>query len=130
MSMPRITIGYAVLLILLGVGTYMAAVLGLTGSNASVTALIPAFAGVPFLILGAVSLANDSLRKHMMHAAAALALLLALAGLGMGIKGAAGGFERPLATVAQLVMGLLSAGFVFLCVKSFRDARKARQAAA
>lgn len=134
MSMPRITITYAVLLILLGVGTYGAAVAGWTNSNPSVTALIPAFAGIPFLIFGVLSITMPNARKHLMHAAAALSLLLALAGLGMGIKSLVGaGFvpanlTRPLATAAQLAMGVFSVGFLVRCIKSFRDARKAREA--
>ncbi len=125
--MGKVTLGYGTALILLGVVFYGIAALGLVSANASVTALIPSFIGVPFIILGGLATANVA-RKHVMHAAAALALLVGLMGLYMGIKGIVGGLERPLAVVAQLIMAALSAGFVGLCVKSFIEARKARTA--
>ena len=60
--MPKITIGLGILLILLGLGGYF-------GTDAkSFTALIPAFVGVPLLLLGCLAL-KDNLRKHAMHAA-------------------------------------------------------------
>ena len=37
---------------------------------------------------------------------------------------------RPAAVISQSIMGALTAVFVALCVKSFIDARKARQAGA
>lgn len=142
MPMPLITVGYAVSLILLGVGAFFIALSG-GGTNATtaptavakITALIPAFAAVPFLLFGGISLAKPSLRKHLMHAAAGLALLLVLGGLGMSLpKLIPAGFSpsnlaRPLATFAQLVMGLLSTGYLALCIKSFIDARRSRAAA-
>jgi hypothetical protein len=56
-------------------------------------------------------------------------------GLGMAVASLArAGFDvnqlaRPRAVLAQGIMGSLSLGYVLLCVKSFIDARKARQAA-
>lgn len=135
--MPLITLGYAVSMVVLGVGMYGVAASGMIeGTKASVTALIPAFASVPFFLFGLLSMAKDSLRKHLMHAAAALALLLAAMGLFMAVGGLVkAGFDvsqlqRPLATVGTALMGLLSTTFVVLCVKSFIAARKARLATA
>ena len=86
--MPRLTIIFGPLLILLGAGGYFG-----TGQT-SVTALIPAFFGVPFLLLGLVAL-KDGLRKHAMHAASLLALLGVIGALGRPVvKLAAGEFEE------------------------------------
>lgn len=120
--MPKLTIGYGLILILLGVGGYLGS------GRASITALIPAFFGVPLLIAGVLAL-NPGRRMHAMHAAAALALLGAagsvrgLLSLPALIQGTA---ERPQAVIAQTVMFVLSAVFVALCVRSFIAARRAR----
>lgn len=121
--MAATTIIFGFMLIALGL-------LGYVGSGAaSVTALIPAFFGVVLAVLGWVG-RNERHRKHAMHAAAAVGLLgflgsaRGLAGLMALVSG--GGVERPAAVVAQSLMAVLMAVFVVLCVKSFRDARRAR----
>jgi len=124
MNMPRITIAYAVLLIVLGLGGYF----GSGGS--SFTALIPAFFGAVVLILGLLAL-KEPLRKHMLHLAAALGLLGflgtagGLAGLFTMVTG--GAVERPMATISRSIMALLSLGFFGLCLKTFVDARRAQR---
>ena len=106
-------------------------VLGLVGyfgtGRASVTALIPAFFGAVFVVLALVA-RSDAARKHAMHAAVALALIGLLGTLARLIPAiGAGQLTRP-AVLAQLVMSVLLAGYIALGVKSFRDARRARQA--
>jgi hypothetical protein len=120
----RITIGFAVLLILLGIIGFVA-----TGSI-HYTALIPTWAGLVFLLLGVLAL-RDNLRKHAMHAAALLAVI--------GFAATAGGLvgtgrwmmgqqvERLPAQISKGVMSLLCVVYVALCVRSFLDARKKRR---
>jgi hypothetical protein len=121
MSMPSVTRYVGFLLILLGVGTYMA-----TGRT-SFTAMIPAFFGAAFLILALIA-RNPNARKHVMHAAVAIALVGALAPLPRIISGIrADGLSRP-AVKEQVAMTLLLAVYVGLGVKSFIDARRARKA--
>ena len=131
LPMPLITIVFATLLFGLGVAMYLLA----SGAGvASRTALFPAVFGIPFLVLGLLAMAFPKQRKHLMHASAAVATLVALMGLGMAaVSLARAGFDvnqlgRPRAVLAQGIMGSLSLGYVLLCVKSFMDARKARQA--
>ena len=124
--MAKTTIGIGCLLIALGVGSYFG-----TGRG-SVTALIPAFVGLPLALLGVVAL-NDGLRKHAMHAAALIGLL--------GFIGAARGFaklpafltggevERPVAAYVQIAMSLVCLVFLVLCVRSFIKARRSGGAA-
>jgi peptidoglycan/LPS O-acetylase OafA/YrhL len=127
--LPRITIVFGALLIVLGLVAYF----GMQEPGArSVTALIPAFIGLPLLVLGLVAEAKPGSRKHTMHAAAALGLL--------GFLGTVGGFikalqwmggtvpERPAAVRVQAIMAVMSVIFIVLCVRSFIAARKARQA--
>ena len=121
--MAKLTIGVGVVLILLGIVGYFA-----TGMQ-SITALIPAFFGVVFVVLGAVA-TNPSRRKHAMHAAAALGVLGLLGSFPGVIKAFRwiGGTEpaRPAAVISQTIMAVIMLGFVVLCVQSFIAARRAR----
>lgn len=121
-----ITIVLANILILMGVGGYIAS------DMVSVTALIPAFFGVPLEILGWLAL-SESRRKHAMHGAAMVALIGLLGSIpGLLKLGSllAGEAERPMAVGMQAVMAVLLAIFIALCVRSFIAARKAREAGA
>ena len=124
-AMTKIAIGYGISLILLGLVGYFA-----TGGE-SPTALIPAAFGAIALVLGLLA-RKESLRKHVMHAAALLGLVGA-AGAARGLPGffrwiSCGEVERPPAVISQTVMVVLSLVFVALCVKSFIDVRRSRVA--
>lgn len=119
--MPNITIFFAILLIILGIAGY--------ASTAAPTALIPAVAGVLLLICGILA-RREGLRKHAMHAAAAIALL--------GFLGSVPGLFklptvfngtalRPAAVIAQSIMAILMAIYEALCVRSFIAARRSRK---
>ncbi len=97
----------------------------------SPTALIPAFFGLPLVVLGVLA-GKPNMRKHAMHGAAMIGLL--------GLLGTIRGFiaalqwmggttpARPAAVAFQAIMAVLCAVFVALCVRSFIEARKAREA--
>lgn len=122
--MPKLTIVLGIIFIVLGLFAYF----GLRAE--SITALIPTFFGIPFLILGLLG-QKDNLRKHMMHAAAALAVVGFLgtaSGLFKFISMIGGtGVERAQAVTIQAIMSILCLLFIILAVKSFIDARKARK---
>jgi uncharacterized membrane protein len=119
--MPQITLVLGSVLILLGIGFYLG-----TGTS-SVTALIPAFLGIPIVISGILA-RREGWRQHAMHAAVLLALL--------GFLGSARGLlqlpslvrgaevARPAAVVAQSITALLCLVFVVLAVNSFIQARR------
>lgn len=93
----------------------------------SITALIPAFFGILFVVLG-IAARKEALYKHMMHGAALLALL-GLIGSGRGLLTAFAmlsgqSVERPDAAISQAVMAVLCIVFLAAAVKSFVDARK------
>jgi hypothetical protein len=118
--MPRITALLGVALVLLGVGGYFA-----TGM-VSVTAMIPAFLGVPLVALGMLG-RRPAWRKTLMHLALVLTLI-GLAGAARGLPGLfqlAGGLEvaRPAAVVAQSAMALLCLLHLALGIRSFVLAR-------
>ena len=122
--MASTTIVFGLLLIALGVGGYFA-----TGRQ-SLTAMIPAIFGALFIMMGLMA-RNPRLRKHAMHAAAALALIGLLAVLRRGVIPLfawAGGTrpERPEAVIASAIMAVLMLVFLVLCIRSFVAARRAR----
>lgn len=121
--MAKISIAFSIILIILGLVSYFGI------SSESITALIPAFLGIPVLVLGIIAL-NEKYLKHSMHIVAVLMLL--------GFGGTVGGllkffrmlggesFERPSAITIQAIMALLCLVFLVLAVKSFIDARRGK----
>lgn len=123
--MPRITVGFGGLLIVVGLAAYFGA------GRTSITAMIPAFFGVPILLLGVLAF-RDGMRKHAMHGAAGLALLGLLGSIGGLPKLFAllsgGAVARPTAAVVQSIMAVLCVAFLALAIRSFIAARRERLA--
>lgn len=119
MDLRKTTIAVGVLLTLQGAGFYAAS------DSKSITALIPAFFGLPIALLGVVAL-RPSIRKHAIHGAVFLALLGLLAPIG---RIASAGLRFSAAGVSLLLMIVLCAALVVLGLKSFVDARIRRKAA-
>jgi len=113
-----------VILIVIGIIGYIH---GVSTDHASPTALIPAFFGLLFLILGVASRMKDSLRKHLMHAAALVALIGLLA-VGGRLLSKIGELTMSAAVISQLAMAAVCLIFLVLAIRSFREARKARTA--
>jgi len=121
--MAKFSIVFGIILIILGIVSYFGI------SSESITALIPAFLGIPVLILGFLAL-NEKYLKHAMHAAAVL-MLLGLAGTVSGLIKffrMIGGevFERPSAIIIQAIMAVICLIFLVFAIKSFIDARRKR----
>ena len=124
--MATTTIGFGVVLILLGLGGYFG-----TGM-VSLTALIPAAFGLLLAVFGAMA-RDDKKRKMAMHIAVTVGLLGFLGTvpglLKIGALLSGGEVARPAAVIAQSIMAVLMAVYVAMCVKSFIDARKKRASA-
>ncbi len=112
--MPKITLVFAILLIALGAGAF--------GVSSSRTALLPAYVGIALAALAGLSLAFERARKHLMHVAASVALLGALAPAAALVIRAAK--MSPLALGVNLGMLVLSATVLALMVRSFITARR------
>ena len=128
MAWPTKIIG--ALLIAIGVYAYLNSTPNEKGELPK-TSLIPAFFGAILVICGALS-HNPKLRKHVMHVAAMVGVLGAIGGFMPLIRQASKGLEldpTKLAAASGLLMSALCALFVFLCVRSFIAAKKARLAA-
>jgi Na+-translocating ferredoxin:NAD+ oxidoreductase RnfD subunit len=123
--MASVTIRFSILLMLLG-GLF----LYLTKAG---HALIPAGFGVVLLVLGLLARTDDSKRRMLvMHIAVTIALLgflfpAAIAGKALWAAHN-GGNVMILAIREQLLMAIICLVYVWLCVRSFIAARKARLA--
>ncbi len=125
--MHKLTILFGALLILLGVGCFVA-----TGSSAP-TALIPASFGLILAVCGILANTEDPKRRMLwMHIAVTVGLLGFLATIPAIFqtirlsRGAA--YARPIAIEEKAAMSLLCLLFVSFCVRSFLQARRARLA--
>lgn len=126
--MAKITLIFAVLLVVLGLGSYFG-----TGS-VHPTALIPMWFGLAMGLFGFLAISpNEGRRKLFMHinvTIAALGLIGALveALRGYGSARAAGLEPDHIALACKLIMAGLLLIYVNLCVRSFIASRRARRA--
>ena len=120
--MPSTSIALGFLLIVIGAAGYT---YGFMDGKASITALIPAFVGIVLVVLGAAARAKEGLRKHLMHAAVAIALLGFIASAGRLFSKFSELTLTP-AVISQIAMAVVCLLFVVLGIKSFADARRNR----
>jgi len=112
--MPKQTLVFAALLVTLGLVAFLA-----SGSR---TALLPAYPGLVLAALGGLALAFKGARRHLMHVAAVVALLGALAPAAtLGIRAA---HMTPLALTVNIGMLVLCGGLLALMARSFIAARR------
>jgi hypothetical protein len=124
--MAKLTIGFGIVLILLGAISFFA-----TGSSHP-TALIPAYFGVALTICGVLADSpSDKRRMIVMHIAVTVGLL---GFLGSGImavvetmKAHGGPLAHPAAVESQAAMAVICLIYVGLCVRSFIAARRGRK---
>ena len=100
----------------------------LAGENASFTTLIPNVCGGIFIILGGLAFKAD-LRKHVMHAALAVALLLAVMTGYMAVNELIQDDGNARKLFAFETTAGLCIAFIAIGVRSFIHARKMRRAA-
>lgn len=129
--MAGIAIIFGLLLSALGaVGYLKPDVVGTTSADApSITALIPAFFGIALILCGLITLANPNLRKHAMHIAAVVGLLGLIGALMRPVMNLIKGTELNFDSAPLRLQGgmaLLCLIFLFLCIRSFIAARRAR----
>ena len=127
--MPVVSILVGLILIAIGATGYVAT------EMASVTALIPAFLGIVFVICGFLA-RNEAMLKHAMHAAA----LVALIGFGATVtaiptaielmQGAEAEGHKGTIAYCKAATAVVCIVFVVLAINSFIQARKAKAAAA
>jgi len=126
--MPIVTIVAGSILTLLGILGYV------FSDSRSMTALIPLAFGIPIELCGVLAL-KPELKKHAMHGASLLALLGVLGaapGAVRYLRGLTGDLAvaRPMAAQVQAAMFVTCLVLLILCIRSFRQARARREAAA
>ena len=96
----------------------------MTGGN---TALIGSAFGLVGALCGAIAMAKESLRKHVMHL---FCLIVLVAALGPTVRSfiAFGKEGKETVFIFLVVNALLAWGTLGLMIKSFIDARRARNA--
>jgi hypothetical protein len=127
--MPIVTIIFGAVLTGFGLHLYF----GSSTPDPSVTALIPAFVGVPLILCGLFA-RREKWRMHVMHVAVLLGLLGAVAALGrLAMKFSTlipslisddPTVHRPVRSM--FLMAAICIVYVALCVRSFIEARRRR----
>jgi hypothetical protein len=127
MMMAKMTIAFGVVLILLGLGCFVA-----TGS-AHPTSLIPTWFGLILALSGFLANTEDAKKRMLwMHIAVTVGLLGFLFPGVMSVTALVKAhlsqveLARPAAVYEQLAMAVVCLIFVALCVRSFIAARRAR----
>jgi hypothetical protein len=128
-TMAKLTIGFGVVLILLGIWGFVA-----TGSVHS-TALFPTWFGLALAVCGLLARNEDEKRRMLwMHAAAVLGLVgfigAGTRALSVYIHAHGAPLAYPIAVADQLAMSLICLVFVLLCVRSFIAVRRTGKLAA
>jgi hypothetical protein len=125
--MAKVTLVFAVLLVALGLAGYFG-----TGSMHP-TALIPAWFGLALGVFGFLAISpSESRRKLFMHINVTIGLLGLIGAVvealrGYGAARAAGLEPDHIALASKLTMAGLLLIYVNLCIRSFLEARRARQ---
>ena len=122
-SMERVTIIFGTILTTWGI------LVSLISQSGSITSMIPAFFGLPTALLGFMSAQRPEKQKVFMHIAAVFGLLVFLGGLDLfrGLSSESGAFSNPWADASKLFMLISGGGFSYLCIQSFKHARRLRQ---
>ena len=116
MTVPQIAIMDGAILSLWGLIAYSIQ----SADPPSITAMIPAFFGLPMIVLGFLSLKNPVNRHHYMHASMVFGLLMALGGARIATT-----FDGMswLGIVSHLLLLLVGVSFMVVGIMSFRSAR-------
>ena len=96
----------------------------------SATAFIPSAFGVALLLCGLIAMLAENARMHAMHISAMVGLLGILGAVGNLVRSLGSENSSKLALGMTVLMLLLSVLYLAACIKSFKAARRARQAEA
>ena len=118
-NMQSISILYGIFLILWGLAV------SFVSTSSSYTSLIPSIMGLPILIFSLLAVMFPSRIKIMMHIVVLFGLLVALGGMDVFRSLVSGSFLNSFwADLSKLMMLLTGVFFTYLCILSFRFARR------
>ena len=119
LNMQSISILYGIFLILWGLAV------SFVSTSSSYTSLIPSIMGLPILIFSLLAVMIPSRIKIMMHIVVLFGLLVALGGMDVFRSLVSGNFLNSFwADLSKLMMLLTGVFFTYLCILSFRFARR------
>ena len=119
LNMQSISIIYGIFLILWGLAV------NYLSSSSSFTSLIPSIMGLPILFFSLLAVMFPSKIKIMMHIVVLFGLLVTLGGTDIFRSVFSGNFLNLFwADISKLMMLLTGVFFSFLCIQSFRFARR------
>ena len=119
LNMQSISILYGIFLILWGLAV------SFVSNSSSYTSLIPSIMGLPILIFSLLAVMFPSRIKIMMHIVVLFGLLVALGGMDVFRSLVSGNFFNSFwADLSKLMMFFTGVFFTYLCILSFRFARR------
>ena len=119
LNMQSISILYGIFLILWGL------LVNYISFNSSYTSLIPSIMGLPILFFSLLAVLFPTKIKIMMHIVVLFGLLVTLGGTDIFRSVFSGNFLNLFwADISKLMMLLTGVFFSFLCIQSFRFARR------
>ena len=119
LNMESISILYGIFLILWGL------LVNFASSSSSLTSLIPSIMGIPILFFSILAIMFSNKKKLMMHIVVFFGLLVALGGLDIFRSFFSDNFLNLFwADISKLMMLITGIFFTFLCIQSFRFARR------
>ena len=114
-SMPRLTTGFGIFLIVWGI------IVSVASESNSITSFFPSLLGLPLLISGVMATRVPEKRKLWMHIAVVFGLLCALGGTRFFMVMSDG---LTYASGSMLMLFVTGSLYTFFCVQSFKHARK------
>ena len=119
LNMQSISILYGIFLIFWGL------LVNYTSSSSSYTSLIPSIMGLPILFFSLLAVLFPTKIKIMMHIVVLFGLLISLGGLDVFRSIFSGNFlDLFWADLSKIMMLITGTFFTFLCIQSFRFARR------
>ena len=119
LNMQSISILYGIFLILWGL------LVNYVSSSSSYTSLIPSIMGLPILFFSLLAVLFPTKIKIMMHIVVLFGLLISLGGLDVFRSIFSGNFLNLFwADLSKIMMLITGTFFTFLCIQSFRFARR------
>ena len=97
--------------------------ISLISDSSSITSFIPAFIGIPLILIGIISKIKPSLRKALMHIAVLIGVIAFLGGLDF-FRGMLANYYAGMSKLMLMVTGFL---YVYICVKSFLFVRRQKK---
>ena len=94
----------------------------ISGSS-SVTSMIPAFIGLPLVLIGFISMIKPTFRKALMHIAVLIGVIAFLGGLDF-FRGMFNNYYAGLSKLMLLITGFV---YVYFCVQSFLFVRRQKK---